>query len=250
MDKESLLAGWQKEAEEPFQGWDFSYLDDRYHEEQPPWSYDTLVREILPGAETLLDMGTGGGEKLLEFADALPARTIATEGYPPNVPVARAALEPHGIQVMAYDSEHDDRMPFADNTFDVILNRHESFDAREIARVLRPGGIFFTQQVDGRDMADLYELFGVETAYAHVNLADIQAAVEQAGLVVRQALDWQGKAHFTDVGALVYYLHAVPWEAPADFSVQRYGDVLLALHARPWLEFTIGRFYLRAHKPG
>ena len=54
---------------------------------------------------------------------------------------------------------------------------------------------------------------------------------------------------FADVGALVYYLSAIPWNAPPDFSVPRYKDQLLALHARPRLEFTIRRFYLQAVKP-
>src|SRR5690606_12527051 len=108
---------WQKEAEHDFSGWDFSYIADRYHEQKPPWSYDTLVRSLLPAADSVLDMGTGGGEKLREFADALPRQTSATEGYAPNIPVATANLQPLGVEVVPYDSEQDSRMPFADNHF-------------------------------------------------------------------------------------------------------------------------------------
>src|SRR5215207_8474199 len=145
MDDNTLIALWKREEQQPFEGWNFSYLKGHYSEEQPPWSYEQMVRDLLPGADSVLDMGTGGGEKLLEFKDALPANTVATEGYAPNVPVARANLEPNGIRVVDYDLEVNPRMPFDDNTFALIINRHEAFDAKEVARILQPGGIFLTQ---------------------------------------------------------------------------------------------------------
>lgn len=250
MDEQHWIQQWEQEAGQPFQGWDFSYLDGRYHEESPPWSYPDKVRAALRQADSLLDMGTGGGELLLELRDWLPPRTVATEGYPPNFAVAQAHLQPHGIPVIPYDSESNPHMPFADGSFAAIINRHESFSAPEVARVLRPGGRFCTQQVDGRDMADLYSLFGVRSAYEQITLENLRAELSSAGLRIEEALDWQGKVVFADVGALVYFLHAVPWEAPPDFSVRRYRDVLLALHQRPRLEFSIRRFYLQGVRAG
>jgi hypothetical protein len=47
---------------------------------------------------TLLDLDTGGGE-LLAASAPLPRRTIATEGWAPNVPVARDRLSPLGVEV-------------------------------------------------------------------------------------------------------------------------------------------------------
>ncbi len=249
MTDQALIQSWEREAQEPFAGWDFSHLRGRWHEEAPPWSYEALVRAVLPGAKSLLDMGTGGGEQLLEFRDVFPPRVMATEGYEPNMPVAAANLAPHGVQVIAYDCERDPVMPFADASLDRIINRHEAYDASEIARVLQPGGVFCTQQVDGRDALDLYSLFGVRPAYLHITLDHLQPELENAGLVIQAAYDWAGKMSFTDVGAVVYYLSAIPWNAPPDFSVPRYKDQLLALHARPRLEFTIRRFYLQAMKP-
>lgn len=248
MNQETLIQFWEQEAQRQFQGWDFSYIDDRYHEEMPPWSYDAKVRALLPNVDSLLDMGTGGGEKLLDFKEILPKNTFATEGYAPNLPIAEANLRPYGIQVVPYDSETDARMPFDDSRFGLIINRHEAFDAGEITRVLRPGGLFFTQQVDGHDMDDLYTAFGFNPGYPDVTLENFQRQVEAVGLQVQEAREWSGKAVFTDVGALVYYLHAVPWEAPADFSVQRYRQQLLALHAQENLAFTIRRFYVLAIK--
>jgi hypothetical protein len=248
MDETALLERWENEARQPFQGWDFSYLEGRYHSEVPPWSYEQKVQHLIHDVDSLLDMGTGGGEKLIEFHDLFPKYTVATEGYAPNIPFAMKNLQPYGVSVIPYDSETDAQMPFADNSFARIINRHESYDAREIARVLHDGGIFCTQQVDGRNMEDLYSLFDMETAYPHVNLAGFQQELERVGLHIQEALDWQGKVTFADVSALIYYLRAVPWEAPADFTVQGYKQVLIDLHTRGTLTFTIRRFYLQATK--
>lgn len=248
-DRSSLLVQWQKEAERPFSGWDFSYLKGRYNEEVPHWSYPAIVRDALAQAQSVLDMGTGGGEFLLSLADALPADTLATEGYAPNIPIAQTNLASQGIMVKAYDSEIHLRMPFSDERFDLVINRHESYHAYEIQRILTKGGVFITQQVDGRDLNDLYGLFGVTGNYPHVNLENFKYELEAATLQVTQALNWEGKATFQDVSALVYFLHAVPWIAPDDFSVARYQDVLFRLHEQVPLSFTIRRFLLQAVKP-
>ncbi len=250
MDDQALIAVWKGEEQQPFQGWDFSHLNGRWHEDQPSWSYEALVRQLLPQADSLLDMGTGGGEVLLSFKDTLPARTVATEGYPPNFSIAQSNLKPHGIQVVFYDCGLDARLPFPDNDFAAIINRHEAYDGLEIARVLRPGGVFLTQQVDGRDLDDMLAIFGVQPAYTHVNLTNCRHELEDAGLIIERADEWAGYSTFDDVGALVYFLHNAPWDAPEDFSVERYADQLLELYRnRQPLRFTSRRFVLKARKP-
>ncbi|MEO1062055.1 MAG: methyltransferase domain-containing protein [Actinomycetota bacterium] len=249
MAADHLIELWEREASQPFSGWDFSYLRGRYQEEAPPWSYDAMAISALRGVSAVLDMGTGGGEKLLELADSLPAQTTATEGHPPNVAVARANLEPQGIAVVEYDSESGQRMPFGDAVFPLLLNRHESFDAAEIGRVLSPGGRFLTQQVGADNLAELRDLFGMRPRFLDVTLANHRRHLTDAGLHVEFAQEWRGSAEFSDVGALVYFLKAVPWEAPADFSVRRYREVLLSLHDRPEpLRLTIHRFALQVRR--
>ncbi|MGZ6942247.1 MAG: class I SAM-dependent methyltransferase [Oryzihumus sp.] len=255
MDGESktLLERWRAEQERPVSGWDLGELQGRYGDEQPPWSWDHLARVALAGATSALDMGTGGGEVLSRLADALPGDTVATEGWPPNLPVATAALAPWGIPVTPYDAETDTSMPFPDRRFDVVLNRHEAYDAAEVARVLAPGGRFLTQQVDGRNFDETRGIFGHVSAYPHVRLEVFRADLGAAGLVVEDAEAWQGSAWFADVAAFVRYLTWVPWEAPPDFSVDRYSDDLLRLHATVVagreLTFTRRSFRLLARRP-
>jgi len=249
MQKQDLIDQWKREEQQPFSGWDFSHLKNRYFEAVPPWSYEDRVRRLLSDADSVLDMGTGGGERLLEFKDALPPNTIATEGWPPNILVARENLEPHGIKVVPYEIEKEDRMPCADNTFALVINRHTAFDAFEVARILKSDDVFLTQQVDGQGMADLSSVFGREPPYPHVTLAICGEEVEQAGLTIEFAEESMGKMRFTDVGAFVYFAHAAPWEVPTDFSVERYSVQLLELHASGRLSFNMGHFIIQARKP-
>lgn len=43
----------------------------------------------------------------------------------------------------------EDVLPYEDESMDIIINRHESYDIYEVYRVLKKGGIFITQQVGG-----------------------------------------------------------------------------------------------------
>jgi hypothetical protein len=71
-----------KDAErQPFSGWDFSYLAGCFVEVKPSWDYFVIVRERMKGAKSMLDLGTGGGERLSSL-HPFPAETYATEGFP------------------------------------------------------------------------------------------------------------------------------------------------------------------------
>ena len=80
----------------------------------------------------------------------------------------------------------------------------------------------------------------------------LAADLVRAGLDIELERSWWGTISFLDVGALVYYLKAIPWEVP-DFSVERFKPELLGLQRRldetgP-LRFDEGRFVIRARKP-
>lgn len=246
----ALIDEWRAAHTAPVRGWDLSELDGRLVRDHEPWSYESLARSVLEGADSALDLGTGGGEVLLDLLGALPADTIATEGWPPNLPVATANLGPHGIPVLAYDAESDHVLPFISGRFQAVLARHEAYDVREVYRVLRPGGRFLTQQVDGRDFEQTQQLFGGHTAHGHITVDNLRAEAQDAGFQVIADEEWSGTATFTDVGALVRYFAFVPCEVPGDFSVDRYAEQLLELHhsGRP-LSFTQRRFCLVCVRP-
>lgn len=176
------------------------------------------------------------------MADTFPGRMVATEAHPPNWTVTRDRLAPAGAHVVAYAADETSSvLPFRDRSFDAVLDRHEAYDAREVA-----------QQVDGRSHADLLGWFGTEPHWPNVTLDRLAADLGRAGLDIELSRAWWGSISFSDVGALVYYLRAIPWEIP-DFSVARFTPELLGLQRRlesnGSLRFSEGRFVIRAPKP-
>ena len=253
MDESALVATWLREEAQPFVGWDFSHIADRAIEPDPPWSYVAMARELLANASSALDLGTGGGEVLASLHDAFPPRVVATEAYTPNVAVARERLMPLGVTVVPYEADEATApLPFEDGSFDAILSRHEAYQPSEVARVLAPGGAFLTQQVDASNLADLRSVFGVTTQWPQVTVDRFSEDLRAWGMVVAEAQHWRGSMTFKDVGAIVYWLKAIPWEVPG-FSVHRHTKDLLELQRRldrdGGLVFAVGRFVIRARKP-
>ncbi len=159
-DAPSLLETWKAEEEIPFTGWDFSYLDGRMLLDQPPWSYTFRAKELMRRASSVLDIATGGGERLLEMRDSWPGKVVATEGYPPNLVLASARLEPLGVRVVEADSDEFSPMPLADDEFELVINRHAALHLDEIERMLAAGGTLLTRQVHGMWAHDLLAVFG------------------------------------------------------------------------------------------
>ncbi|MEU2740091.1 class I SAM-dependent methyltransferase [Streptomyces sp. NPDC007095] len=235
------------------EGWDFSWFEGRATEERPSWGYARAMGERLAHASAALDIQTGGGE-VLASAPTLPPLTAATEGWPPNVAKATALLHPRGAVVVA--SPEDAPLPFADGAFDLVTSRHPvTTHWSEIARVLRPGGTYFSQQVGPASVFELVEYFlgplpeDVRNG-RHPDRA--RAAAEAAGLDVVDLRAERLRVEFYDIGAVVHFLRKVIWMVPG-FTVDRYRTELRALHGRieakgPFVAHS-ARFLIEARKP-
>lgn len=228
---EELRQAWLAEEQKPFEGWDFSYLGGRMIGDELPWDYMALAAAHMAQAMSMLDIGTGGGERMLELRPHWPAKVVVSEGYPPNVALAHERLSPFGVKVVQMDSSNVAVTPFADDEFDLVLNRHGAFNTNELARILAPGGIFLTQQVHGLYAHDLQAHFGASPQWPGATYEDAVERLAEAGLEWVHGEDWRGKLIFKDVGAVVYYLKAVPWIIPG-FRVERDFARLLLLQER------------------
>ena len=249
---EQLRNEW--EAEERIariRGWDFSHLRGRWEEEEDlPWDYGTVVRDYLTDDMQLLDYDTGGGEFLLSLGHP-PENTAATEGYPPNAALCRETLPPLGIDFReCADPAH---IPFADERFDVILNRHGSFDPAETRRLLRPGGLFVTEQVGSENDRDLVAMVlpDVPPPFPDLTLSVQKRRFEEAGFDVLRSGEAFRPIRFFDVGAFVWFARVIEWEFPG-FSVERCFGRLVAMQEavdeRGFAEGTIHRYLIVARK--
>ena len=238
-------------------GWDFSSLSDRWVESPTPWNYRSKVIFAMRRYDSMLDLGTGGGE-FLSSLRPLPLRTYATEGYPPNVPLAKKRLEPLGVRVVQTYCEDNTKvpqlgsLPFRTGCLGLVIDRHESFVADEIFRVLAPSGRFLTQQVGSESLIGLNRLLGVEPQ--DMGAWNLDVAVQQleaAGFKVKDRRAATLESWFADIGAVVCCLRAIPWQMPG-FTVEGYMDRLRELdrsmREEGGLKVTATRFFVEAHK--
>jgi SAM-dependent methyltransferase len=234
-------------------GWDFSWLDGRATEQRPSWGYQRAMGAKMASARAALDIQTGGGE-VLAGASHLAPLTVATEAWPPNVVKATRLLHPRGVAVVA--DEDKPPLPFAADAFDLVVSRHPVVTWwEEIARVLQPGGTYFSQQVGPASVFELVEWFlGPQPPDVRGGRdpEKARARAQAAGLEVTGVRPETLRVEFFDIGAVVYFLRKVIWMVP-DFSVERYAGRLRALHDRieadgPFVAHS-ARFLIEARKP-
>jgi len=177
----------------------------------------------------MLDLECGGGEMLAGLA-RLPACLVAAEGYRPNVAVAARRLRPRGAFVVATSTDRP-ALPFTDATFDLVTSRHPVIVWwEEIARVLRPGGTYLSQQVGPNSVRELSEFMMGPLPPGSAREPELaRTNARSAGLQVEDLRYERLRMTFDDVGAVVYFLRLVVWIVP-DFTVDRYRGRLRALH--------------------
>ena len=243
---ENNIDVWKKEETAAFEGWDFSHLKGRWENEQLPWDYKTIISKYLRPEMQLLDLGTGGGEFLLELNH--PAQRISvTEGYAPNFALCRQRLEPLGITVRF--TEKDDCLDFPDGYFDMVINRHESFSIAEVKRVLKPGGYFITQQIGGKNDIDLACRINPDfvSDYADNDLMHIEPQFVNAGFNTIEKAEAFSPIRFFDTGAFVYFAKIIEWEFPGfsvDSHIVRLYEFENEIAEKGYLEGTEHRYML------
>jgi SAM-dependent methyltransferase len=205
-----------------------------------PWRFKDLVQTVVATSELTLDVDTGGGE-FLERVAPVCGTVVATEGHPPNVPVAARRLAPLGIAVVHAASAPDNvdqsktspmsdgsMLPFRDGAFDAVIDRHSSYWPEEVCRVLRSGGRFLTQQRGeaGGDGEAWEELFGRPIhPHRRFDLSFATLQLQEAGFEIERAEVADTPMDFRDLEGVVYYLRLVPW-AVEDFDSDVDGEAL------------------------
>ncbi|MBN1799632.1 MAG: class I SAM-dependent methyltransferase [Spirochaetales bacterium] len=226
--REMAFEEYYKQANQAaVKGWEFSFLDNRWLVEDLPWDYKKIVQGYLKKANRLLDIETGGGELLSDFKP-LPSFVMATENYKPNVMLAKQRLEPFGIQVVKCNAELT--LPFADNYFDLVINRHGSLNVAEVLRVLQKNGIFITQQVGAQDNIQLNHFFN-DTSRDNMkwDLAYVIRSFKNYDIEVIKAEEHYPETVFKDIGAVIYYLRVIQWQI-ADFDIKKNKQILKKLY--------------------
>jgi len=190
---DELLAGVKTRR-----GWDFSNMNVL---RQPvPWEYQDVVRRYLRSSDTVLDVGTGGGQRLRDLAGSF-GHGVGIDADPEMVRLANenSAAGNLGFRVCS------ERLESVPETFDVIIDRHAPFDLSAVAAHLKPGGYFITQQVGERNMACVKAALGQPVSPPVIR----QQAIAVSGLRPLAFMEYDVEYVVRDIESLVFWLNAL-----------------------------------------
>ena len=150
-------------------GWDFSMLKYELIDNSRFQYFDEINNQITDQS-ILLDIGTGGGEKLTKLISDRCLLKVGTDFSQEMIKVANEKNNNNRIKFFEMNSES---IKFPNKFFDIICARHTPFDFDEIFRLLNNNGTFFSEQIDEDDCKSLKELFGRGQGYnAKLKLID------------------------------------------------------------------------------
>lgn len=225
-----------------FNGWNFTHLNGRWEEDPLPWDFRAEILSQLTPDSTFLDLASGGYGFLLSLSPK-PGRSFYAETDEAAVAILRQRFASYGVEVRRIVDETD--LPFSDAKFDLVYTRYGDFCTSEMARILKKGGVFLAQQswgMDGRFNGRIFP--GWEPPGQQRSLNQMIAELEDSGFLVWKGQEAFPAVRFSDVGALVYWIHAAGWQSPA-FSVENSMEELWALQQS--LE-TKGNITCREHR--
>ncbi len=200
-------------------GWDFSRM--KTERDPGPWDYLEVVARYITPKDAVLDIGTGGGEKLLSLARHFDT-AVGVDPDPDMIRAARANGE--AFPNVSFAEMGAEELEFPAASFDVALTRHAPVRMSEVVRVLKPGGYFVTQGVGANNMANIRQAFGTGsgTQYddEHRSRMDEFARLECRTVATG---DYNVRYWVKDVPSLIFWFKAIAGanEVPEGFSIDR-----------------------------
>ena len=143
--------------------WDFSQIKCKT-ENLTNWDFYEKIKENTNEKSLCLDLGTGGGEKVLKnYPDV--GMIIATDFSEEMIKTAKQNAKKYPNKRIKFTKMNNLEMNFPKETFNLISARHTIINAKQIYDCLVPGGTVVIRGIDKKDCWEIKELFGRGQAY-------------------------------------------------------------------------------------
>ena len=143
--------------------WDFSEIK-RKTEKLTNWDFYEKIRENSNEKSLCLDLGTGGGEKVLKnYPDV--GMLIATDFSEEMIKTAKENAREYPNKRVKFTKMDNLNMNFPKAIFDLISARHTIINAKQIYESLAAGGTIVIEGIDQKDCWKIKEVFGRGQAY-------------------------------------------------------------------------------------
>ena len=197
-----------------------------FYEEVKNWSFDEFeietedftlwdlydeLRKIVKPDSKVLDLGTGGGEKVLKsFPDC--AEIVGTDYSPAMIETANENLKKSGRKNIVFKVMDNLNMNVADDYFDVVVARNTVTDPAQIYKCLKKGGYLLIRGVDKDDCHALKMMFGRGQGYTDkkpISIIDYENVIN-AGFKDAELIPIHEREYFKNRVLFKAFLEKVP----------------------------------------
>ena len=143
--------------------WDFSQIKCET-ESLTNWDISKILNEKATRKSRILDLGTGGGEKVIkEFPEAL--EIIGTDFSEKMIETAYKNLEKTNKKNIKFRIMDNLNMDTENDYFDIVVARNTCIAPKQIYKTLKNGGLLLVRGVDKLDCWELKRLFNKGQAF-------------------------------------------------------------------------------------
>ena len=212
----------EKEYYEQIKDWSFDEFKIKTIR-KTDWDMFKLLKKITNENSKVLDLGTGGGEKVLKKFPEVK-EILATDFSTEMIKTANKNLKMSGRKNITFRKMDNLNMDTPKEYFDVVVARHTPTDPKQIYETLKPNGYLIVQGVDMFDCHELKRIFGRGQAYNDtkpISIIDYENILD-AGFKDVELIPVHEVEYFKDEETLYNFLLKVP--ILDDFSEED-GDV-------------------------
>lgn len=197
----------------------FAEKNESYFSIYPQGNPSEIFRQTLlaAGSENarMLDIGCGPGK----YTEMLALGYSQVVGLDRSVNSLEYGIKHHNAPNLEYILGDSKKLPFGDETFEVVATRLSPHSLAEIMRVLKPGGLALCMRVGETDALELRSLFGqtglvkkmeLFIARAEPHSRHIVEQWKEAGFLEVESTEHEYDMHFVTMTDLAKYLSRIP----------------------------------------
>jgi ubiquinone/menaquinone biosynthesis C-methylase UbiE len=191
-------------------GWDFSKV--KKTEKGKKWDFYEEVVKVAKPTDRLLDIGTGGGERVLKITDKADS-IVGIDSSESMVQTANKNLKKSGANNVEFLQMDAFNLGFPDSSFDLVTSRHCDFSPLEVYRVLKKDGYFLTQQVGENDKSNIKKAFRrgqFQNKRVGSMMQDYVSGLKETGFIDIKTADYNSTEYYKTPEDLIFLLKHTP----------------------------------------
>ena len=206
---------------EEIKDWDFSKFEIE-SESLTKWNFYDELNKLANKESKILDLGTGGGEKvLMHFPEC--QEILGTDFSEGMIETANKNLKKSRKKNITFRLMDNLHMDVPENYFDIVTARHTITDAKQIYKCLKKEGYLLIKGVDQHDCWQLKMIFGRGQAFNDlkpISIIDYENVIN-AGFKDVELIPIYEREYFKNKELFKEFLKKVP--IIDDFS-EEFGD--------------------------